>query len=328
MSNITLFGGKFKMPAMPEGFQDNITQAIAGSSTGMPRISIRGSAFRQIVGGKEVHVSEDRSMDIVLINAAPIARTYYGASYDESTVTAPKCWSADGVTPAADVPEAGRQHDKCASCPMNIKGSGQGDTRACRFSQRLAVLLEGEIEDQKVYQLSVPATSIFGDAVGDKMPLQAYGKFLKANGVSVSAVVSRMKFDVSSSTPKLFFSAVRPLTADELAAVIQAKDSEDSIRAVTMTVSQADNVDSTATEGSANKPKTTTQKKSAKVEEDVIFEEEEETPPPVKKKAKPAPVVEEDDDDEIPEPTKVTSKKATPVVQEKNLEDLMDEWDD
>jgi len=328
MSNVTLFGGKYKMPAMPEGFQDNITQAIAGNSGGIPRISIRGGAFRQIVGGKEVNVSDERSMNIVLINAAPIARTYYGSTYDESAVTPPKCWSADGVTPASDVPATGRQHDKCATCPMNIKGSGQGDTRACRFSQRLAVLLDGEIEDQKVYQLSVPATSIFGDADGDKMPLQAYGKFLKANGVSVSAVVSRMKFDVSSSTPKLFFSAVRPLSADELSAVIQAKDSEDSIRAVAFTVAQADNVDHSAPEGSSSKPKTTTQKKSAKAEDDVIFEEEEETPPPAKRKPKPAPVVEDDEEEEIPEPTKVTSKKTAPVVQEKSLDDLMDDWDD
>jgi len=238
-----LFGGKYKMPAMPEGFQDNITQAIAGNSGGIPRISIRGGAFRQIVGGKEVNVSDERSMNIVLINAAPIARTYYGSTYDESAVTPPKCWSADGVTPASDVPATGRQHDKCATCPMNIKGSGQGDTRACRFSQRLAVLLDGEIEDQKVYQLSVPATSIFGDADGDKMPLQAYGKFLSGHGIPITGVVTEARFDTAEAVPVLKFRAVRPLEREEWEAAKAQSLTEDAAQAVEfkMVPSKADN---------------------------------------------------------------------------------------
>ena len=51
---------------------------------------------------------------------------------------------------------------------------------------------------------------------GGKMPMQAYAKFLGGHGLPVTAVVTEMRFDTSSATPKLTFKAVRPLEEDEL----------------------------------------------------------------------------------------------------------------
>jgi hypothetical protein len=68
-----------------------------------------------------------------------------------------------------------------------------------------------------VYQLTLPAQSIFGSAENGKMPMQAYAKFLGGHGLPVTAVVTEMRFDTASATPKLTFKAVRPLEADELA---------------------------------------------------------------------------------------------------------------
>ena len=46
--------------------------------------------------------------------------------------------------------------------------------------------------DDNVYQLNLPATSVFGDADGQKMPLQAYGRYLKAHNTHVISVVTEM----------------------------------------------------------------------------------------------------------------------------------------
>jgi hypothetical protein len=339
MSNVTLFEGKkFKMPAMPAGFEDSITKTIAGGSggSGNRRISIKGKAFRQVVNGEEVYVSEDRTLDVILVNAAPVSRQYYEGAYDsKATAVPPTCWSSDTQKPDASVPEDQRQSDKCMTCPNNIKGSGQGESRACRFSQRVAVLLDGDIEKKEVYQLQLPATSVFGDGKDGKMGLQAYGKFLAANSVHAISVVTRMKFDVASEQPKLSFSAVRPLDQEELETALEMRDSPEAKDAITLTVGAYDG--EKAPRQAAPAEKAATKKKAAPV-----VEEEEEPAPKAKKKA--APVVEEDDD----EPAPVQKKKAAPVVEEEDdepvvrsskkaapkeepasdLDDLLGEWDD
>ena len=156
---------------------DDMTKALAGN-TGMKRISIRGGVFRMIVDGKEIAQNEDRSMNIVIVAAnANVSRSFYAGDYEEGKNIAPDCWSNDGISPDAKVEEP--QASKCASCPQNISGSAkQGGGRACRFSQRLAVMLENDLQGD-VYQLTLPSQSIFGAAENGKMPMQAYAKFLE-----------------------------------------------------------------------------------------------------------------------------------------------------
>ena len=168
-----------------------------------------------IVDGKEVAQNEDRSMNIVIVAAnAHVSRSFYASDYEEGKILTPDCWSNDGVSPDSKVAEP--QADKCASCPQNIAGSAkQGGGRACRFSQRLAVMLENDLQGD-VYQLALPAQSIFGNVENGKMPMQAYAKFLGGHGLPVTAVVTEMRFDTASATPKLTFKAVRPLEADEM----------------------------------------------------------------------------------------------------------------
>ena len=213
------------------------------------------------------------------------------------------------------------------------EGSGQGETRACRFSQRVAVLLDGDIEKKEVYQLQLPATSVFGDGKDGKMGLQAYGKFLAANNVHAISVVTRMKFDVASEQPKLSFNAVRPLDQEELDIAIEMRDSDEAKTAITMSVGAFDG------EKKAAAPAAPAKKKAAPVvEEDdepapkpkkkaapVVEEEDDEPAPKPKKKA--APVVEEDDEDD--EPVVRSTKKAAPKEEPtSDLDDLLGEWDD
>lgn len=321
MSNITMFEGKkFKLPAMPSGFEDSITKTIAGGgsgSAGNRRISIKGKAFRQMVNGEEIYVSEDRTLDVILVNAAPVSRQYYEGSYDpKATAVPPTCWSSNTQAPDPSVPEDQRRSDKCMTCSQNIKGSGQGESRACRFSQRVAVLLDGDIEKKEVYQLQLPATSVFGDVKDGKMGLQAYGKFLAANNVHAISVITRMKFDVASEQPKLSFNAVRPLVQEELDIALEMRDSAEAKTAVNMTVGAFDGGNKAAAAAPAKK-------KAAPV----VEEDDDEPAPKLKKKA--VPVVEEYDDEEEEEPIVRSKKKAAPKEEPvSDLDDVLGEWDD
>jgi hypothetical protein len=76
------------------------------------------------------------------------------------------------------------------------------------------VALENDIGGN-IYRLSIPAKSYFGRADGDKMPLQAFGKFLAGHGIPITGIVTEARFDTAEAVPVLKFRAVRPLTQEE-----------------------------------------------------------------------------------------------------------------
>jgi hypothetical protein len=293
MSEMTLFKG-----GLPSYLQtaDDATNALAGTGEGglgARRISIKGGVFREFIGGKEYRVSEERSMNVVIIKAAPkVSRIYYAGSYTEGEAVSPTCWSSDSQRPDEKVKD--KQAATCLTCPQNIKGSGQGDSRACRYQQRLAVVIDGEVDKGEVYQLVLPPTSVFGDGEKGKHPLQAYARHLKSHDTPITGVVTEMRFDTASPTPKLVFKPVRPVTEDEFNRIQELKDSSEAIAAITLTVAQTDGV----------KDKAKNVLAAPKVEK-VVAEEVE----------------------AIEEPKKAPPKKA-PVANEPKLEDLVGEWDD
>lgn len=304
-TEVGFLGGK--VPAYIKNLEmDATTKALVGGGGNSRRISIEGSAFRMIVNGEEMAVSEDRKMNIVVVAAAPtINRQYYEGTYVKGKATPPTCWSADGKTPSKESEKP--QHATCDNCPQNIAGSGQGESRACRFQQRLAVVLEGEI-DGPVYQLALPATSLFGkgEANNTKLPLQAYARYLAENGTPITAVVTEMKFDTNAATPKLTFKAVRHLSEEEFGISQEQGSSSDANQAISLTVFKQD------------------QKNKAPVE--VEEEAEEEAPAPKKPfgkvKAKATEEAEET-------PPAVAPKKAAPTVTGKRpVADVLAEWDD
>jgi hypothetical protein len=243
MSDITLFSGNNVPDHIRNRQIDDVTASLAGGG-GSKRISIRGKVFRLMDGGQQIAVNEDRAMNVVVVNAAPhVSRTFYEGTYEEGKNVPPDCWSADGISPASNAQNP--QAASCADCPQNIKGSGQGDSRACRFSQRLAIVLENDISGD-VYQLTLPSQSIFGKPEGDRMPMQAYAKYLKAQRTSITAVVTEAKFDINSSTPRLTFKAIRWLNEEELDNAIKQSKSPASLQAITMTVAQMDKVEEAA----------------------------------------------------------------------------------
>lgn len=314
MSELTLFQNQSASAlALLQGLEDDLTSKIAGSG-GNKRISIEGNVFREIVGGKEVRVSEDRAMQIVILNAAAVSRTYYAGTYQKGVKAKPTCWSSDTQTPDAAVPADQRQANFCKDCKQNIKGSAaQGEGRACRYEQRIAVALAGDNGvDDNVYQVKLAATSVFGDADGQKMPLQAYGRYLKAHNTHVISVVTEMRFDPAGQM-KLVFKPIRALREDELRQVIALREHPDTIKAITLTVSQMD-------ESADDKPAPAPAVKNAIAAE-----------PAPKAAPKAEPKAEKVDAEEVPEPMKVTKKSAAAEVPEApkgNLADIVDGWDD
>jgi hypothetical protein len=293
MSEMTLFKGG--LPTYLQG-SDDATNALAGTgdggNLGARRISIKGGVFREFIGGKEYRVSEERSMNVVIVKAAPkVSRIFYSGSYVEGETVSPTCWSSDSQRPDEKVKEP--QSATCLTCPKNIKGSGQGESRACRYQQRLAVVLDSEVANKEVYQLVLPPTSVFGDGEKGKLPLQAYARHLKNHGTPITGVVTEMRFDTASPTPKLVFKPVRPVSEEEYHIVQELKDSPEAISAVTLTVSQTDGV----------KPSL----KNAL--------------------AAPAAVAAAVEVEAIEEPKKAAPKKAV-MGTESKLEDLVGEWDD
>jgi hypothetical protein len=279
---------------LKEAELDDTTKALmGGGGGGLKRISIKGGVWRMMVNGKEVAKNEDRSMNVVIVAASPkVSRTFYAKTYVEGEVAAPDCWSADGEVPSpkAESPQAKR----CVDCPQNTKGSGQGDSRACRYSQRLAVVLANDIGGE-ILQLTLPASSIFGAGEPGKWPLQTYAKMIGSKGVPITAVVTEMRFDTDSATPKLTFKPMRVLDADEHATAIQQGQTAAAKSAITMTVAEVDNA----------KPAPKLEAKATAKAETVEVEAE-----------------------AVEEPTKRTAKKEEAPAPKKDISKLLTEWDD
>lgn len=300
MSNdITLFDNNTTVPAhIAARGASAATLALAGKGGSSKRISIEGGTFRMIVDGKEIAKSKARDMNIVIVRTAPAnSRAYYDPTvvYVKGEHMAPLCSSVHGDKPAADSKEP--QSVKCIDCPQNIKGSGKNDSRACRFFRRVAVVQESDMEGA-VYQMNIPATSLFGDGVnGKQLPLEAYARMLKSNNVNVDDVVTNMEFDTDASTPKLTFSASRFLTAAELNVITSQGETKEAQQAT-------GDIPYGGTENTTQKKLTPVVAETAAVEESVSV-----------KKAKA----------EVPEPT--VKNKAEPRDTGK-VKEILDAWGD
>lgn len=317
MSNVALFNPS-QVPAhvKARGELSAIAKALAGGgASGGKRVSIKGGVFRLISGGKEIAAIEERYLDVVVVNAAPkVSRVFYAAKYDADKVAAPDCWSADGVTPDAAVTE--KPADKCDACPNNIAGSGQGNSRACRYQQRLAVVLANDMEGD-VLQLTLPATSIFGKEEGEKRPLQAYARWLAAQNIDPSEVITRMNFDTKSESPKLYFKPMRWLDDEEAPVIKKQGATADAKAAISMTVFKADTTTVSA-------PIDVPGKRAAKAAPAAEEEDEAPAPAPKAKKAV-APAADEGDEPVV----RKEEKKPSAVPKAKaSLAEMVDDWDE
>jgi type IV secretory pathway VirB10-like protein len=156
-----------------------------------------------------------------------------------------------------------------------------------------------------VFQLTLPAQSIFGKPENGKMPLESYVRLLGSNNVSVTSVVTEMRFDTASATPKLTFKALRYLEEDEFINVQEKGQSNEAKTAIGLTPADVDSL------GLPPPPAHVT-KEAPKA-----------APKPAVKKV--APVVEEETDDE-PQEEPVKRVKKAEVETPKDVNDILDDW--
>jgi hypothetical protein len=301
MSNeIALFSNG--LPAFLKNVElDEVTKSLIGTGGGGKRISLKGNMFRMISNGEEMAVNEDRAMNIVIVNAAKhTSRTYYKGTYKEGVKASPACWSADGLTPSEKAPD--KQAGKCADCPQNIKGSGEGEAKACRYFRELAVVLDGDMEGD-VYALTLASQSIFGTSESGKLALEAYARALAAHKSPITAVVTEMRFDTKSPTPKLTFKPVRALTEAEWNICSNQARTPAALKAIEHEFTVIQSEEGEAFETAKPAPKADTPKAA---------------------KPKPAPV--EEDEDDVPAPVKAKSAKEETPVEDKDLASLLDAW--
>ena len=241
MSNITLLNQDLPDFLQTAGVSE-LTKNLAGR-TGVKRIVPKNGIFRKVVGGEEMgKVKGD--LEVVVVNASPkVGRIFYAKQWTpEAEPSAPDCFSNDGNVP--DVGSTNKQSDRCDSCEQNIKGSGMGNSKACRYSRRIAVTLVedfGTSLEGSVYQMNLASKSLFGDSVGDNThTFENYTKYLANNGKSLDYVVTQLSFNEDNDNQSILFTPVRFINKEQYAVTSKAAGLPETQKMVTMTPYQAD----------------------------------------------------------------------------------------
>jgi hypothetical protein len=241
MSNIALLNQD-----LPEFLQtagvSALTKQLAGR-TGVKRIVPKNGIFRKMVGGEEMGKIKG-DLSAIIVNAAPkVGRIFYMKQWSpEAEPTAPDCFSNDGATP--DAGSTNPQSDRCDSCKQNIKGSGQGNSKACRYSQRIALVLEedfGTSLEGEVYQMNLASKSLFGEGAGDNThTFGNYTKYLANNGKSLDYVVTSISFNEENDNQSVLFTPTRFINKAEYAVTSEVAAKPEVQKMVVMTPYQAD----------------------------------------------------------------------------------------
>jgi len=296
VANITIFKHQTSVSTGRKRELSELTKSMLsrGLTTRRIQTSTNGT-FKRRVNGEQIGRAIRGEFNAIIVGGlAEASRVYYAKQYDpDGEPTLPDCWSNLG-----DVTEEGAENPQaksCATCPQNIKGSGTGDRRACRYQRRIAILLEGD-NTGEVYQFNVPSKSLFGKGVGNDHPFESYMRFLAANQYSVEHVITNIRYNENADGMELIFSPAREITDEEAELVATAVADPETLRVCMLTVAAASKVTKQP------EPEAAPLKGALKT----------------KKEVKPKPsFVDEDEDEEVAvkePPVRVRTKVAEPEV--------------
>lgn len=238
---VSIFASSNDVVISGERKLSKLAQTLAASSM-MRRIQTNtNGTFKRLVNGEQVGNAVRGELDVIIVGALPqVSRVFYKEKYDPNKeATMPNCWSNLGDTPEKQATDP--QHSNCASCPMNVKGSGEQGGKACRYQRRVSVLVAGDSSGD-IYQFNIPAKSLFGKGTGNVHPFESYIKYLVANGESPDNVVTKISYDDNADSMELLFSPVRNISDAEYAMVIAAQARPEAEGYTKITVAQADRV--------------------------------------------------------------------------------------
>jgi hypothetical protein len=271
----------------------------SGGST-MRRIKLsNGRDFTRVINGEMIGTPVEKQLDVIIVGwLDEPSRKFYAGNYDSTAKgVTPDCWSNHGAKPEAN--SKNPQARSCMECPQNVKGSGEGDRKSCRYERRIAVLVVGD-STNTVYQMSIPAASLFSANEGNMYGFQGYRKFLMANNEAFDTVVTSIIYDRKVQTIKVFFKATSFLNPQQAKAVDQAQDNPDTERYTML---------STAT---VDAPKAIAAAPVAAI-----------AAAPTVAPSNPF----GDDEDDIEEaPVKRTTKKETPAAPKAELNEVLGDW--
>jgi hypothetical protein len=293
MSNITVIDQNLPDFLQQAGVSD-LTKQLAGNS-GVRRIVPKNGIFRKVVGKEEMGKVKG-SINAIIVNASPhVGRIFYIKQWSpDAEPTAPDCFSNDGIAP--DAGSQNPQASRCDSCPQNIKGSGMGNSKACRYSRRIAMVLEEDFNtslEGQVYQMNLASKSLFGDGSGDNThTFENYTKYLSNNGKSLDYVVTQISFNEDNDNQSVLFTPARFINKAEYAVTSEVVKKPEVQKMVVMTPYQAD---------SSGRQKL-------------------EAPKPA--------VSASEEEDDAPKPTKRESKKADTPAPKKEIKDVLKAWGD
>lgn len=251
-----LQGGAAQLPsslhAIMEQMSSSEMQANVGASFAV--VTIKGKVFSIKFGGQNTPLTMNINgqtyaapfFDVVIPKAkAELSKTFYPHGYSEGDDSAPTCWSEDGMTPLAPLPQ--RPIDPrtnapcvdCRMCPNNQFGSKISETgskgKACADTRKLIVVPcapTGQKDAQGNDITVMDGENIrFGGAMLMRVPAASlkvfaeYDQKLQQMGVPYFGVVTRMEFDQTQSYPKFVLKALRFLTEQEGQKVAEIRDS-------------------------------------------------------------------------------------------------------
>lgn len=292
MSNLTIFKQQTAVAVSGNRELSELAKSLASSMTSRRIQTNTNGTFKRIVNGDQIGNAIRGEINVIIVGALPkVSRIYYKDKFDPNKeATLPNCWSNLGDKPEAAA--ADKQHENCANCPQNIKGSGENGGKACRYQRRISVLVEGDSSGD-VYQFNIPAKSLFGKGTGNVHPFESYVKFLVANGESPDNVVTNISYDLNADSMELLFTPLRNISDEEYEQVKDAQSKPETKAYTMITVAQADGVK---------------KQPAAAVQKTVVRSDEPE-------------------DEVIEEPVKRQTKKTEPAPKDKSsLADVISQW--
>lgn len=201
-------------------------------------LSIKGKVFTVTAQGETYPLMRDdgegnefplAALPVIILDyGAKMGRSYYATDFNPDEIKEPTCYSLDSVAPEDDSAE--KQSDKCATCPMSVKGSKVSDggkpLTACSPHRILAVVPVKAMHVPPL-RLRIAQTSNYDGRSPDLkakllFAFQNYLDYIRARGIPhTQAVVTQLSFDPSVAYPKLMFKAQRYVTEEEVAKVDQ-----------------------------------------------------------------------------------------------------------
>ena len=192
---------------------NDVTEDLAGLDFTFDRIRIPagGSTVFEIPDGDGDDVTMIKELVGVILLHHP-AFAYYKEKYTGGT-NPPDCGSFDGENGIGD------PGGKCANCPLNQFGSGDGQSKACKNRRMIYILMEGEMLPMV---LSLPTGS-----------LKEFTKYLKrqlSKGRKLNRIVTRIGLKKATNSSGITFSQAvfgfeRELNEEEKTAIATMTES-------------------------------------------------------------------------------------------------------